>query len=318
MDEQPRTAWPEFLNTIARDLNPLHDTMFEAYPMDYYWSAHQTEWATDIMFRDTESLERLYPELVRHGLTTFLSPDVMRFLGRNIPPSGNIPPRLMAEVVSDVKRRPEGVRIKHRLGGNSIKMYDKQGSVLRVETTINDAPGFKSWRTPEGKPEAEKSWHRMRKGVADLRRRAEISQAANNRYLNALASVENTTPLGELTARLCQPAKRDGRRARPLNLHAPDDARLLETIGRGEFTINGFRNRDLRELLFADGDATPEDKDRHAAVVSRKLALSRMHRLIRKVTGTHRYHLTARGRIIVTALMVVRNTSTLALTKLAA
>jgi hypothetical protein len=318
MDQQLRVAWPELLNSIARDLNPLHDTMFRAYPMEYYWSVYQSEWATDIMFSDTESLDRLYPGLVHHGLTTFLSPDVMRFLGRNVPPAGNIPPRLMAEVTSDVKRRPEGVRIKHRLGDNSIKLYNKQGSVLRVETTINDAAGFKSFRTPEGKPEAAKKWHRMRKGIADLHRRAEASQAANNRYLKALASVEDSTSLGELTARLCQPVRRDGRRARPLNPHAPDDAKLFDAISRGEFTINGFRNRDLRALLFGDTEASPEDQRRHAAAVSRKLALLRMHRLIRKVTSTHRYHLTVHGRIVVTALMTARNTSAQALTRLAA
>jgi len=39
--------------------------------------------------------------------------------------------------VSDVKRRVEGVRIKHRIDRNSIKGYDK-GSVFRAETTIND------------------------------------------------------------------------------------------------------------------------------------------------------------------------------------
>jgi len=190
--------------------------------------------------------------------------------------------------------------------------------VLRVETTINDAAGFKSFRTPEGKPDAEKSWHRMRKGIADLRRRAETSQAANNRYLKALASVEDSTPLGELTARLCQPVRRDGRRARPLNPHAPDDAKLFDAISRGEFTINGFRNRDLRELLFDGVDTSPEKIRRHAAAVSRKLALLRMHRLIRKVRGTHRYHLTVQGRIVVTALMTARNASTQALTRLTA
>ena len=318
IDRQLQAAWPELLNGIARDLNPIHDAMFQAYPMEYYWSAYQTEWATDIMFYDTEALDRLYPGLVHHGMTTFSSPDVMRFLGRNVPPSGNIPPRLMAEVMSDVKRRPEGVRIKHRLGENSIKLYNKQGSVLRVETTINDAAGFKSFRTPEGKPDAEKSWHRMRKGIADLRRRAETSQAANNRYLKALASVEDTTPLGELTAGLCRPVTRDGRRARPRNPYAPDDAKLFDAISRGEFAINGFRNRDLRELLCDDANASPKDIKRHAAAVSRKLALLRMHRLIRKVRGTHRYHLTVHGRIVVTALMTAKFVSTEALTRLAA
>ena len=124
--------------------------------------------------------------------------------------------------------------------------------------------------------------------------------------------------LGELTARLCQPVRRDGRRARPLNPHAPDDAKLFDAISRGEFTINGFRNRDLRELLFDDAAAPPDDRRRHAAAVSRKLALLRMHRLIRKVTSTHRYHLTVQGRIIITALMTARNASTQALTRLAA
>lgn len=318
MDEQVQAAWPKLLNSIARDLNPLHEEMFRSWPIEYYWSTYQSEWATDILFRDTGSLARLYPKLVHHGLTTFLSPDVMRFLGRHIPASGNIPPRLEAEVTSDMKRRPEGVRIKHRLGENAIKMYDKQGSVLRVETTINDVADFKTFRVPEGKPEAEKSWQRMRKGIADLPRRAETSQAANNRYLRALASVDDTTPLARLTARLCQPLKRHGRPVRALNPHAPADAKLFEAISRGEFAINGFRNRDLRRLLFADADPPKPEQRRHAAAISRQLALLRAHGLIKKVRGTHRYHLSNRGRVIVTALMTIRNLGTEALAKLAA
>jgi hypothetical protein len=306
------------LQDIARSLNPLHETMFQACPVDYYWSTYQSEWATDILFRDAASLARLYPRLVHHGLTTFLSPDVMRFLGRKIPPSNKLPPRLEAEVASDMKQRPEGVRIKHRLGENSVKMYDKQGSVLRVETTINDVDGFKTFRVPEGKPDAPKSKQRMRKGIADLYRRAETSQACNDRFLRALAVVDDTTPLGELTARLGQPVKRGGRRGRAINPFAPGDARLIEIVSRGEFIIHGFRNKDLRGLLFADADAGKDDRRRHAAVVSRQIALLRAHRLIRKVRGTHRYHLSVKGRIILTALISVRNVGTEALTKLAA
>jgi hypothetical protein len=161
MDQQVRAAWPELLAGIARSLNPLHEAMFQACPIEYYWSAWQSEWATGIMFRDAASLARLCPKLVHHGLTTFLSPDVMRFLGRKIPPSGKLPPRLEAEVASDMKRRPEGVRLKHRLGQNSVKMYDKQANVPRVETTINDPAAFKSFRAPEGKPDAAPAWHGM-------------------------------------------------------------------------------------------------------------------------------------------------------------
>jgi len=318
MDQQVQAAWPELLNTIARGLNPLHEAMFQACPMDYYWSTYQSEWATDILFRDRRSLAQLYPKLIHHGLTTFCAPDVMRFLGRHIPSTGNISPRLQGEVVTDMKTRPEGVRIKHRLKQNSIKMYDKQGSVLRVETTINDPADFKQFRTPEGKPDAAKAWHCMRKGIADLHRRAEVSEAANDRYVCALASVEDATSVGELATKLCQPVKHNGRRVRPLNPYAPDDAELLDAISSGEFTINGFRNRDIRARLFADDRAAKSEQHRHAAAVSRKLAMLRAHRLIKKVPGTHRYHLTDRGRSILTALICARNANANTLTKLAA
>jgi len=317
MDQQLQTAWPEMLNGIARSLNPEHDAMFQGFPMEYYCPTYQSEWATDIMFRNPAVLARLYPKLIEHGLTTFLSPDVMRFLGRKVPADGNIPPNLPAEVISNVKHRQEGVRIKHWVGLNSIKMYDKYGN-LRIEATINDVDDFKTFRAPENKPDAEPSWQRMRKGVADLHRRAEVSQAVNNRYLDALASVENTTSLGELTTRLCRPAKHKGRRVRALNPHAPGDAALLAAISRGEFTLNGFRNRDLRALLFRTPPRSKSERKRQAAAVSRQLVLLRARHLIRKVPHTHRYHLTQAGREVVTALITARNVSTKELTKLAA
>jgi hypothetical protein len=222
-------------------------------------STFQSEWATDVVFRDAPTLGRLYPSLVHHGLTTFFSPDILRFLGRHVPASGALPAGLKAEVTNDIKTRTEGVRIKHRVGANSIKMYDKQGSLLRVETTINDVTGFKSFRSPQGQPKVEKDWRPMRRGIADLHRRAEISHAANHRYFQAMASVENTTPLGQLVDRLCRPLVRNGRRVRALNPYAHDDAKLIEAIGRGEFTIAGFRNRDLRALLFTNAGASKKN-----------------------------------------------------------
>jgi hypothetical protein len=327
LDQQVRSDWPVLLNDIARGLNPQHETMFADFPMEYYWSTYQSEWAADILFRDRAALARLYPRLVQHGLTTFLSPDVMRFLGHHIPATGNLPHNLQAEVVSDVKRRAEGVRIKHRMGENSIKMYDKgyaarpdprEGAVLRVETTINDVDDFRTFRAPENQPDAEPSWQRMRKGIADLHRRTDVSQAANNRYLDALSSVDDSIALGELTARLCRPARHKDRRVRPLNPHAPADAALLGAISDGAFTLNGLRNRDLRVRLFSKPARSKAERKRQAAAVSRKLLLLRAHHLIRKVPHTHRYHLTQAGRVAVTALIAARNASTQELAKLAA
>src|SRR6058998_799025 len=100
---------------------------------------------------------------------------------------GDVDVRFNGQVTSDLAQRPEGLRIKHRLNHNSIKMYDKQGSVLRVETTINDTRDMKVFRRAEGCRQGPRTWQKLRKGVADLQRRAKISQAANERYLEALA-----------------------------------------------------------------------------------------------------------------------------------
>src|SRR5207253_24641 len=132
-----------------------------------------------------------------------------------------------------------------------------------------------------GKPK----WLPMRHGVADLHRRTQISQKSNERYLDSLAAIEETQPLGKLVERLSQPACWAGRRVRALNPLAAADAALLEAVGRGEFLINGFRNRDLRGLLYPAA-AEEAERKRQTTAVTRQLRLLRAHGLIQKVTGT--------------------------------
>src|SRR5438445_5336846 len=141
----------------------------------------------------------------------------MLFLGRRTYRNGHLHTGFKGDVVSDVAKRPEGVRVKHRVGGNSVKMYNKQGSVLRVETTINDARDLKVFRPKEGDPKGKCEYRKLRKGVADLRRRAELCQSANQRYFDSLAAADSSTPLKVFTDVLSQPVTRDGRRARALN-----------------------------------------------------------------------------------------------------
>jgi hypothetical protein len=314
MESQLEVNWPQLLHPIVRQINPVHDSLFEAFPIDYYWSVHQSEWATDIMFGDRAALAALYPTLVHQAITTFGSPDVMRFLGRK----PLIHPSFKGQVVSDYKDRTEGVRVKHRLNHNSIKVYDKEGSILRVETTINDPADFKVFRPREGKPEDEKDWLPMRKGIADLHRRAQVSEAANERYVQALASVEETTPLGKLAEPLCQPVQWKGKRVRALNLHCPEEVSLLEAISRGEFAINGFRNRDLQAILFPTPTSNQKEHRRVSAIVTRKLRILRAHGLVKKVAHTHRYLLTDKGLTAITTILAARNADADSLTKLVA
>ncbi len=152
---------------------------------------------------------------------------------------------------------------------------------------------------------------RLRKGVADIHRRAELGQKINDRYAAALATVEDKSPLGELTQDLVRPTTWKGRSVRALNPLAPADWELLEAINRGEFMLNGFRNRDLRALLFADAaETTPEETKRQAAKVTRLLRPLRAHGVISKVSKTHRYEVSAEGRRKVTALLAGRQADT--------
>ncbi len=155
-----RRAAPDFF-TIAEGLSQRP-----------YWTIEQSEWVTDIAFRSPEALAQLYPTLIRRGIETFASRDVLRFLGHQVSAQGRWHPRLGKEVVSDVKDRREGVRIKHRVGRNTLKMYDKFGQVLRVETTLNEVRSFKVFRRKDRQPEGPRQWLRLRKSVADMPRRA--------------------------------------------------------------------------------------------------------------------------------------------------
>lgn len=314
-DAQVRASWPSLLNGLAREINPVHGEVFQKFPQDYYWSAHESEYATDVMFKTPQALASIYPALVKHAMLTFSSGDVMRFLGRRVPKSGQVDGRFNGDVTSDIKHRPEGVRVMHRVDRNSIKLYDKFGQILRAETTVNDPAVFKQFRRPEGQPQASKRWLPMRRGIADLHRRAKVSHASNDRYLRTLAAVENPDPLKTLADPVCRPVQWKKRRARALNPLALDDANLLKAVNHGEFKLNGFRNRDLRPLLFSANSSTPDESKRQSSAVTRKLRLLRAHGLIQKMTGTQRYKLTQKGERTISALLCAREASVKLLAK---
>jgi hypothetical protein len=306
--------WPTLLGELVRQVHPTHTVLFGQRRPEYYWSADETEWATDVLFRSPETLAGIYPSLLRHGISNLNCEDVLRFLGR----PGTQEQYRAAHLQADLKRRHEGVRLKHQHNHNSIKMYDKEGNLIRVETTINNARDIKVYRTSETDPEGEPGWLRLRKGVADLYRRAEVSQKANERYLEAMATVQVQQPLGETVRDICQPTTWQGRRVRGLAPFRTDDACLLEAVLRGEFALNGFRNRDLRSLLFGEPPADPREHKRQSAKVTRLIRLLRGHGLVQKITHTHRYQLTANGRTMITAILAAQHASTQQLAQMAA
>lgn len=293
LDEQVKHPYTQTLGTLAGLVNPYLKLIVRDYDINYYWSLEESEMASDVMFKSQAALDQLYPSLLRHGMESFASPDVLRFLGHKLLPGDRIPPALKMEVVSDLKTRPEGTRIKHRVGGNSVKMYNKQATVLRVEATLNNMRQLKAPRTDE---QGKVVWKQMRKGVADIGRRAEVSKGITDRYLDQMAVVDTPLPLKTLAENLSKPATYRGRRVRGLNLLG-DDARLLAAIGQGQWLIHGLRNRDLRELLLpCEAGTDAKEVRRRSGQITRKLGLLRAHGLIQKVSRSNRYMLTEMGR----------------------
>lgn len=301
--------WERWLKMLSARVNPLvgKNSRLDLHP--YYWSVSESEYATDVMFRDAQTLARIYPALIDHAIQRFDSRDVLRFLGRRTNS------RFNGEVSTSLLTRSEGVRVKHWLQENSIKMYDKQGSVLRVETTVNNARRFKVRKMTVWNGVRRMRWIPMRHAVADLDRRVEISRAANERYLEALAVVEEPSPARELLDGVSRPVTKDDRPYRALRPVSPQEASVFHVVLNGQFLLKGFTNRDVRQRLEPSPTTDVQERRRSSGRTTRLLRLLRAHGLIRKVSGTRYYRVTPKGQRVMTAALKLRDAD---LTKLAA
>jgi hypothetical protein len=308
MNEQLKTNWVECFDPLLQQIHPLlFSQMCVNYPMKYFWTCQDSEWATDLMFRNPDQLRRLVPPLLHLGVVSFSSPDVLRFMGKKVTRQGNAAGGLKLPLSTDLKIRSNGARIKHRLGPNSIKLYDKAydelGAVLRAEMTISAAKYFQVYRQTDN-PNSKLAWRPMRQSTADVHLRADVSQKALNRYWCALAAVDDTSTLEELTARVERGVRWNGRSVRAIHPFDPDDHALLKAVHRGEFQINGFRNRDLQSLLYSAPPKTKAEQRKRSAAISRKLRMLRAHGLIRKRARSHRYDVSRNGRSILNAILL--------------
>ena len=300
LEDLYRRDWSRFLTRFARRVNPWLGPSGGLDLDYYYWSIRESEIATDVMFRSEEHLAAIYPSLVDHAIHQFNSEKVLRFLGRRTNS------RFNGEFVSEIRQRPEGICVKHRVDENSIKMYDKQGSVLRIETTINNPQRFKVRRAVTRRGERVRRWVPLRKGVADITRRAEICRAANERYLEALGVVGEPSPTRQLLDPVSKRIIRDGRPYRALRPIEPEESRLFRVLLDGKFLLQGFRNKDVRRAMYPAAESRPARRRQASARVTRLLRLLRAHGLVRKVSHTLYYRVTNRGQHVLTTALRLR------------
>lgn len=291
-----RRKWPRVLDAFARRVNPWLPRLRKAGFDGYYWVVDQCEIATDVMFHSRAELAALIPDLLEHTIVALSARDALRFLGKK--------PARSADVTADLKQRPEGCRVKHRVRHNSVKVYDKW-NVLRVETTINNPREFnvlvrdgRSWR-----------WKPMKKCVANFWRMADIGRSANARYLEALGAARPRRQVLDELDELCHPRIVGGRRFSRFQPVRAEDCALFAAVLAGEHAINGFTNRDLARRLYATPAPSAADAQQRRERISRAIAKLRGHGLVAKVPKRRLYRVTPRGQRVLGAALHYRNRS---------
>lgn len=301
LDRLGSLNWPKQLKALVNRYWPkARRGLPPGRPGDYYWTIRQSEVATDVMFDDVSSLASVYRPLCRYAMEELGCQDILRFMGKS-------PSRHRGPVTGSCVKRVQGVRIKHTVDGcNSIKMYDKQGSVLRIETTINDPRKLRVYRGTLQRPHENCQWRPMSKSVADIGRRLEVCRQANQRYLSALAVAGRPVEVAAVLDPVSKPVVRAGKRQRGLRAVCPEDAALFAAVMDGRHLVNGLTNGSMQALLYDRPPRNSTEAQSRSNAVGRKLRLLRQHGLIRKIGSRRLYRVTPKGHQVMGLALALR------------
>ena len=286
-DRFAKLDWPKILNRYAHQVNPLLRKELSRYRVR--WVVDQAEFATDLLFRSPAALTGLYQKLLQFATVTFTPKDILGFLGRKWDR------RFDGDVQTEVKTdRLLGTRIKHRMTRNWLKMYDKFGHILRVETVINRPQEFAVYRTRHHRDgTTTQGYFPMNKDVGSLVHYQQQALACNRRYLDALAVVDDPAPAYQQLRQLTEPKTVAGRSSAGFNPARREDVALFAAVLDGDHIPRGFRNRDIRTALHGPD---PQPTARLSAAVGRLLKRLHARHLLAKIPRSRRWRITELGR----------------------
>jgi len=275
------------LDQIVRKFCPV----IRHFASGYHWSLMQVELSTDVIFKRQADLQPLYETITRTAIHAVKAAQVATFLGRKVTAA------YQGEIGNDFHTRIEGTRVKHQMGPVAIKMYDKLGVILRIETTANDVSFFKHYRKVEHRGgEGEMKVAPLKKSIYSLPVLCELMAQANRRYLEFVSAIEDPTVGMKNLDKISKPVEEGTRTYRGFNLFDGEDQVLFEALVRGEFMIQGVQNRLLRRVLTG----------KSGSQISRMLKRLRLHGLIKKIHGSYRYYLTRLGKTVITTALKLK------------
>ena len=293
LNQQLDVQFVDLLNDFIPVVFPLFQDILGPN-LSYYWTMWQSEWATDLIFTSPDQLSPIKDSLLRHAHMTGTSTRVLRYMDRPLTKAQKPYARSKNEVLTRVTDFNDGLRVRHWVDQNSVKVYNEQ-NVLRIETTINNPGTFKVFRRKQGQASNEpKSRLPLRKGVMDIPLRAKVSQEVNNRFMNDLSTYQDDTPVKDIVVKLTRHKNQNGRRFRGIDVTGKD-REMLQLICSPEFIISGLTNKSIRQKASETAFGKGKTEKQLSAKISRYFKLLRVHGIIRKLPGQNRYMLTTKG-----------------------
>ncbi len=283
---------PEGLHKILNVLADRYCPISKDLKLAYTWTVQQIECSTDIMFKSPEDLQPIYDDIIRTAIFTVKPDNIATFLGKRITYN------CKQEIGTNYNQRILGTRIKHHMGDVSIKMYDKFGCVLRIESTCNDIGSFRVMREVyhnDGTISERKA--PLRKTIYSLYQLFTIMKSANYRYLEFISSFDDHSDGQRKLDEVSRPIKENDRSYRGINFFQEADLKVLEVISRGEFTSYGVQGKDVRKYL----------PDISQSAMSRIFKRLFLHGILKKCPGSYKYFLTSLGEEIIAAGLTIRN-----------
>jgi hypothetical protein len=249
----------------------------------YEVSILQAEFSLTQMLDRPLSGRVLFEEVIRENLDIGRPDKVGLVFDRRIRRRGPhpTPGRWRTRILTEGVTPSLHVDYKH----SKIKQYHKEGRALRTETTINDTGDFGIGRR-----------------LCNLPALAAVGFTANRRLLD-VERLSTDPTLGDQAFRaIADPVTVGNQRAAALPFDSARTQALLTALIVFRLLPHGFRNRDLRAHLAPLLGLDPSHMTQGR--MSYDLRRLRLHGLIERIPGTHRYTVTDRG--LPTAIFLTR------------
>ena len=233
--------------------------------LKHNWYTSQCEVCSNVVFKNQGFFNRLYDKILEKHHRLGIPDSLSKLFELK---------RERKQSKSTNKVYHQKACAKHWIQGNSIKMYNKGGYLLRVETTINNP------RLPGAK---------LQKPIFELKGYYWYGFGCNNRYFNAISKIDASL-LGNYENEFTTAVYTEkGKRVAAPDLRNPKMIAVLAVLSNPRFTTEWFRTNELMRYLSGYFTKTAE--------IRYQMDKLKIRGLIEKRQGANYYRVTEKGYV---------------------